>query len=76
MDLLADLEVLVLNALRDRPHPTHYTIDEAIEVAQRIGARRTFLVHMTHTVSHAETSARLPDGVALAYDGLALDIRD
>jgi phosphoribosyl 1,2-cyclic phosphate phosphodiesterase len=76
MDLLADLEVLVLDALRDRPHPTHYTIDEAVEVAQRIGARSTFLVHMTHTVSHAETDARLPEGVALAYDGLTLDIRD
>lgn len=72
--LLDDLEVLVLDALRDRPHPTHYTIDEAVDVARQIGARRTYLVHMTHTVPHAETNARLPDGIALAYDGLELDI--
>ena len=76
MSLLADLDVLVLDALRDRPHPTHYTIDQAVDVAREIGARQTYLVHMTHTVSHAETDARLPAGIALAYDGLALDIPD
>jgi phosphoribosyl 1,2-cyclic phosphate phosphodiesterase len=76
MRLLEDLDVLVLDALRDRPHPTHYTIDEAVEVARQIGARETYLVHMTHTVSHAATNARLPDGIALAYDGLELNIPD
>ena len=71
---LDDLDVLVLDALRDRPHPTHFTIDEAVDVAGRIGAKRTYLVHMTHNVLHAETDARLPDGVNLAYDGLELRV--
>jgi phosphoribosyl 1,2-cyclic phosphate phosphodiesterase len=72
--LLRDLDVVVLGALRHRPHPTHFTVAEATEAAARIGARRTFLTHMCHDLGHAETSARLPDGVWLAYDGLVLDI--
>ena len=76
MRLLEDLDVLVLDALRFRPHPTHYTIDEAVDVARQIGARETYFVHMTHTVGHADTNARLPDGMALAHDGLVLDIPD
>ncbi len=71
---LYDLDVLVLDALRDRPHPTHFTIDEAVEVAGRIGAKETYFVHMTHSVLHEEVDARLPEDMALAYDGLVLDI--
>jgi phosphoribosyl 1,2-cyclic phosphate phosphodiesterase len=74
--LLADLDVLVLNALRDRPHPTHLTLDGAIERAARIGAHRTFLTHLCHEVHHRTVSTRLPDRVELAHDGLALDIED
>lgn len=74
-ELLADLDVLVLDALRVRPHPTHFTIDEAVDVARRIGARQTYLVHMTHSVLHAETDARLPEGISLGYDGLSVEIR-
>lgn len=72
--LLADLDVLVLSALRSRPHPTHLTVEAAVGEAQRIGAQRTFLTHMSHEVPHAETGARLPPGVALAYDGLVLEL--
>lgn len=72
--LLAGLDVLVLNALRDRPHPTHLTIDEAIATAGRIGARQTWFTHMSHEVSHAAVDARLPAGVDLAYDGLTFDV--
>ncbi|HLT46335.1 MAG TPA: MBL fold metallo-hydrolase [Rubricoccaceae bacterium] len=71
--LLEGLDVLVLDALRREPHPTHFTIGEAVEVARRIGARETHLVHMTHSVLHAETEARLPEGVHLAYDGLVVE---
>ena len=67
---LRDLDVLVLDALRERPHPTHFSIDEAIRVARRIGARQTYFIHMTHDVLHAEVDARLPEGINLAYDGL------
>ncbi len=71
---LAGLDVLVLNALLSRPHPLHLSIPEAVETARRIGARRTFLTHLTHETPHAELAARLPDGVAPAYDGLAIEV--
>ena len=70
--LLEGLETVVLDALRRRPHPTHFSIDEAVDVARRIGAGRTYFTHMCHDLGHAETNARLPAGMALAYDGLAL----
>jgi phosphoribosyl 1,2-cyclic phosphate phosphodiesterase len=71
--LVEGVETLVIDALRTRPHSTHFTIDEAIAAAAKIGARRTYFTHMCHDVSYAETSARLPAGVELAYDGLVLD---
>jgi phosphoribosyl 1,2-cyclic phosphate phosphodiesterase len=73
--LLAGLETLVLDALRDEPHDTHFTVAEALAVVERLAPRRTFLTHMTHDLGHAATSARLPAGVDLAYDGLVFDIR-
>jgi phosphoribosyl 1,2-cyclic phosphate phosphodiesterase len=72
--LLTGLDTLVLDALRYKPHTTHFTIDEAIATARRIGARRTLFTHMTHDVRHAEASARLPQGIELAYDRLVLDV--
>ena len=72
--LLEGLDIVVIGALRDRPHPTHFSIGEAIEAAGRIGARQTFFTHMCHDVAHAEVSPRLPRGVALAYDGLRVDV--
>ena len=72
--LLKDLDVLVLDALRRRPHPTHFTVSEAIDTAAAIGARQTYLTHICHDLPHAETCASLPAGVTLAYDGLSLDV--
>ena len=72
--LLEGLDVLVLDALRVRPHPTHFSVDEAVAAAERIGAARTFFTHMCHDLPHASTDARLPAGMALAYDGLVLDL--
>ena len=72
--LLQGLEVLVVNALWWRPHPTHLSIAEAVEVAQALGARRTYLTHLTHETGHAELAARLPEGVMPAYDGLTVEI--
>lgn len=71
---LAGLDVLVLNALLPRPHPLHLSIPEAVDTAQRIGARRTFLTHLTHDAPHAELAARLPPGIAPAYDGLVIEV--
>ena len=69
--LLKGIEVLVVNALRfDKPHHSHQLVDDAIEFARRVGARRTLLTHLCHdTGPHVEASRRLPDGVELAYDG-------
>ncbi|MEM1125466.1 MAG: MBL fold metallo-hydrolase [Bacteroidota bacterium] len=73
-DRLQDLDVLVLDALRPEPHRTHFTFDEAIEAAQRIGARATYFIHMSHNVLHAEQDAALPDGIHLGYDGLTVQV--
>lgn len=72
--LLEGVEVLVLDALRERPHPTHFTIDQAVEATRRIAPRRAYFTHMCHDLPHAPTCARLPEGVELAYDGLVLNI--
>jgi phosphoribosyl 1,2-cyclic phosphate phosphodiesterase len=72
--LLDDLDVLVLNALRERPHPTHLNLEGARACAERIGARRTYLTHVGHEVQHARVSAQLPPGIELAYDGLLVDL--
>jgi phosphoribosyl 1,2-cyclic phosphate phosphodiesterase len=71
---LSGLAVLVLNALLPRPHPLHLSIPEAVAAAQRIGARQTFLTHLTHDAPHAELAARLPGGIAPAYDGLVIEV--
>ncbi|HEX5474955.1 MAG TPA: MBL fold metallo-hydrolase [Vicinamibacterales bacterium] len=72
--LLEHLDVVVLDALRDRPHPTHFTLDEAVAAARRIGARTSLFTHMCHDLPHAATCARLPAGMALAYDGQVIDL--
>ena len=71
--LLRDLDLLVLSALRLRPHPTHLHLERALEEAARIGARRTLFTHIAHEISHAAVSLSLPDGVALAHDGLSVE---
>ena len=65
-------DVLVIDGLRPAPHPSHMNIPEAIAAAAEIGARQTYLTHMTHHVDHGQMSAELPKGVALGYDGLRL----
>ncbi len=72
--LLEDLDVLVLDALRHEPHPAHFTLEEAIATATRIGARQTYFIHMTHHILHAEEEPNLPEGMALGYDGLSFDV--
>ena len=71
---LAGVRALVINALFERPHPTHLSIPEAIDVARAIGAEQTYLTHLTHRYSHQDLSKRLPDGIEPAYDGLTLTV--
>jgi phosphoribosyl 1,2-cyclic phosphate phosphodiesterase len=72
--LLDGVRTLILDALRHRPHSTHFSVAEAIETARRLGAERTYLTHICHDLGHAATNAQLPAGVELAYDGLVLEI--
>jgi phosphoribosyl 1,2-cyclic phosphate phosphodiesterase len=72
---LDGVEVLVINALWfGDPHPTHFNVEEALEAADAVGARRTYLTHMTHRLRHADMLSRLPRGVVPAYDGLSTEI--
>jgi phosphoribosyl 1,2-cyclic phosphate phosphodiesterase len=70
---LSGVRVLVINALFDRPHPTHLSIPEAVALAERVGAEQTYLTHLTHRYRHRDLSERLPEGVEPAYDGLTLN---
>jgi phosphoribosyl 1,2-cyclic phosphate phosphodiesterase len=72
--LLDGLDILVVDALRHRPHPTHFTVAEALEVVGRLKPRQSYLTHICHDLPHAATNATLPPGVELAYDGLTFDI--
>ncbi|MGE5813517.1 MAG: MBL fold metallo-hydrolase [Acidobacteriota bacterium] len=72
--LLEGVDVVVLDALRERPHPTHFSLTEAVAAAERIGARQTLFTHIAHDLSHERTCARLPSSMALAYDGQTVEL--
>ena len=72
--MLEGLECLVLDALRHKPHPTHFTLEQAVVMARRIGARRTLFTHIAHDLAHEATCATLPAGMALAYDGQVVEL--
>ena len=73
--LLGGVRTLVIDALRERPHPTHFSVGEALEAVARVAPERAFFTHVCHDLPHAATCARLPRGVELAYDGLVLEIQ-
>jgi phosphoribosyl 1,2-cyclic phosphate phosphodiesterase len=75
MALVAGVDTLVIDALRDRPHVTHFSVAEALDVIARVKPRRAYMTHMTHDLGHEVTSRRLPEGIELSYDGLVLDVR-
>lgn len=74
LELLHDLDVLLLDCLRYEPHYTHFSLAQSLEQAAIIGAKRTYLIHMTHEMEYAEVSEKLPPSVHVGYDGLQLDI--
>ena len=70
---VARVEVLIIDGLRSKPHPTHLTVSGAIEAAQAIGARRSFITHQTHEKTHVDRTRDLPAGIEVAYDGMKLE---
>ncbi len=75
LEQLKDLDVLVLNALRREPHISHQTLEQALSTAKRVGARQTYLIHMSHQMGlYSEVSKILPDTISLAYDGLSISL--
>ncbi|QDU88165.1 Phosphoribosyl 1,2-cyclic phosphodiesterase [Pirellulimonas nuda] len=74
MDLLQGLDVLILDALRPEGHSTHFSLDQAVDVATRLAPRRTFFTHMAHGLDYESTNAILPSGMALGYDGLRIPL--
>jgi len=72
--LLNGVHTVILDALRHRPHSTHFTVNEALDVVARLGAKRAYFTHICHDLPHAQTCRELPAGVELAYDGLVVEI--
>lgn len=72
LPLLKNLDILILDALRHEPHPTHFHLDQSIEIARRIGARNTFFTHIAHNILHNRDRKLLPAGMDFLYDGLKL----
>jgi phosphoribosyl 1,2-cyclic phosphate phosphodiesterase len=73
VELARGADLVVLDALRPMPHPTHMTLHEAVETALDLGARRTYFTHMTYMIDHVRDSERLPSGMAFAHDGLKVE---
>jgi len=71
---IEDLPLLIIDGLRQKPHPTHLSISEAVAVAQKVRAKRTLLTHLCHLVSHQEQEAKLPPEVRIAYDGMKVEL--
>ncbi len=71
---LRGLDVLVIDALRFKTHPTHMTLDEALGYIKKLQPQRALLTHISHDIKHAETSGHLPEGVEIAYDGLEVTL--
>jgi phosphoribosyl 1,2-cyclic phosphate phosphodiesterase len=73
-EIAREVDILVIDGLRPQEHPTHLTIDEAIETSRALKAGQTYLTHLTHYVDHETWSRKLPENVELAYDGLRIDV--
>ena len=74
MEQLGGLDVLFLDALRHKPHPTHSTVEKSIQTVERLAPRRAFFTHICHDLPHEETESALPPHIRLAYDGLEITV--
>lgn len=74
MERFIGVDVMILDGLRHRPHPTHMTVEAAVSLLERIGARRSYLTHICHDLDHEETQENLPPGVFLSCDGMSLSV--
>ena len=75
LDYLQDVDTLIVNALRQKPHHSHQTLDEAVAFAQKVGARQTWLIHSSHDIGrHEEVNASLPSDIQMAYDGQIIEL--
>ncbi|HXG66027.1 MAG TPA: MBL fold metallo-hydrolase [Blastocatellia bacterium] len=76
LERLAGLDLLVIDALRLKEHPTHMHLEQSLHYIDILNPRRALLTHISHDIKHAEISAQLPEGVEIAYDGLQVDLSD
>ena len=74
IEILKGADLMVLDALRHRPHIAHFTVEESVGILRRICAKKSFLIHMCHDLDHVETEKSLPDGIRLSYDGLKVEL--
>jgi len=74
MERMQGLDLLIIDALRYNPHPTHLHLDQALSYISELAPRRALLTHISHDINHTEASRHLPDGIELAYDGLKIDL--
>jgi len=74
LDMLRGVDALIVDALRESQHPTHFTTDEALDLARAAGAKRTWLTHLGHENDHPALESALPDGTRVAYDGLTIEV--
>lgn len=74
LEMIKGVDVMILDALRHRPHKTHLTVEDSVKLLQKIGAKRSYITHMCHDLDHEETEALLPDGMRVSYDGMMLEI--
>ncbi len=74
MQRLHDLDILVLDGLRHKAHPTHFNIEQALAIVEKLQPAQTYLTHMAHDLDHHQTNTELPQDVELAYDGLVLEV--
>ncbi len=73
VDRLHGVDVMILDALRYRPHITHLTVEDSLGLLKRIGAKNSYIIHMCHDLEHGATEKAMPDGVHVSYDGLTLE---
>ena len=76
LDMLRGLDVLFLDALRYKPHPTHSTVERSLKTVQEVGAKRAFFTHICHDLAHERAESMLPPNVRLAYDGLEINVAE